>query len=68
MDFQQSNDNPRVDSEEWFVIAERIPWEYEYLAPSTSSQDVDLEEPIDLQPRIFKWVSFLFSLASQNHR
>lgn len=47
-------ENPRVDPEEWFLIAERIPRVYEYLAHSTNTPNVDVDQPIDLHPRIVK--------------
>lgn len=47
-------ENPRVDPEEWFILAERIPRVYEYLAHSTNTPNVDVDQPIDLHPRIVK--------------
>jgi hypothetical protein len=47
-------DHPRVDPEEWYILAQRIPRVYEYLAHSTNTPDVDLDRPIDLHPRIVK--------------
>lgn len=53
--FQQcEKENPRVDPEEWLFIAERIPRVYEYLAHSTNTSNVDVDQPIDLHPRIVK--------------
>ncbi|KAE8342182.1 hypothetical protein BDV24DRAFT_162733 [Aspergillus arachidicola] len=60
--FQQcEKENPRVDPEEWFIIAERIPRVYEYLAHSTNTPtvDVDVDRPIDLHPRIVKYLGRL---------
>ncbi|PLB53261.1 hypothetical protein P170DRAFT_379870, partial [Aspergillus steynii IBT 23096] len=45
-------DNPRVDPEEWFIVAERIPRVYEHLAHSINIPNVDIEKPIDIHPRI----------------
>lgn len=47
-------DNPRVETEEWYILAQRIPRVYEYLAYSINTPDVDLDRPIDLHPRIVK--------------
>ncbi|GLI81432.1 hypothetical protein PoHVEF18_009813 [Penicillium ochrochloron] len=53
--FQQcEKENPRVDPEEWFVIAERIPRVYEFLAHRTNTLNVDVYQPIDLHPHIVK--------------
>ncbi|KNG86499.1 hypothetical protein ANOM_005131 [Aspergillus nomiae NRRL 13137] len=52
-------ENPRVDPEEWFTIAERIPRVYEYLAHSTSAPNVDIDQPIDLHPYIVKYLGRL---------
>ncbi|KAF9891515.1 hypothetical protein FE257_003982 [Aspergillus nanangensis] len=56
--------NPRVEPEEWFVLAERIPRVYEYLARTSSSTTntptVDaVDHPIDLHPRIVKYLGRL---------
>ncbi|KAE8357520.1 hypothetical protein BDV27DRAFT_151255 [Aspergillus caelatus] len=51
--FQQcEKENPRVDPDEWFIIAKRIPRVYEYLAHSTNTPNVDRDQPIDLHPYI----------------
>lgn len=47
-------DNPRIEPEDWFALAERIPRVYEYLAHSINMRNVDLDQPIDLHPRIVK--------------
>lgn len=48
-------DNLRVDPEEWYILAQRIPRVYGYLAhSSTNTPNVDLDRPIDLYPRIVK--------------
>lgn len=47
-------DNPGLDPEEWYLLAERIPRVYEYLAHCIDIPDVDLDRPIDLHPRIVK--------------
>jgi hypothetical protein len=54
-------DNLRVEPEEWFILAERIPRVYEYLAHrsantniNTIDVNVDVDTPIDLHPRIVK--------------
>ena len=53
--FQQcEKENPRVDPEEWFIIAERIPRVYGYLAHRTNTPNVDVDQPIDLHPHIVK--------------
>ncbi|RHZ69171.1 hypothetical protein CDV55_107067 [Aspergillus turcosus] len=52
-------ENPRVDPEEWFIIAERIPRVYEYLAHSTNTPKVDVDQPIDLHPHIVKYLGRL---------
>ncbi|KAF7155934.1 hypothetical protein CNMCM6106_007846 [Aspergillus hiratsukae] len=52
-------ENPRVDPEEWFLIAERIPRVYEYLAHSTNTPNVDVDQPIDIHPRIIKYLGRL---------
>lgn len=53
--FQQcQKEMPRVEPEEWFAIAERIPRVYEYLAHNTNTPNVDIHQPIDLHPRIVK--------------
>ncbi|QMW24916.1 hypothetical protein G4B84_000161 [Aspergillus flavus NRRL3357] len=58
--FQQcEKENPRVDPEEWLFIAERIPRVYEYLAHSTNTSNVDVDQPIDLHPRIVKYLGRL---------
>lgn len=44
----------RVDPEEWLNIAERVPRVYEYLAHSTNTLNVDVDQPIELHPRIVK--------------
>ncbi|KAJ5886351.1 uncharacterized protein N7473_009025 [Penicillium subrubescens] len=55
-------DNPRVEPEEWFILVERIPRVYEYLAHrsantniNTLDVNVDVDTPIDLHPRIVKY-------------
>ncbi|KAJ5370771.1 uncharacterized protein N7496_006863 [Penicillium cataractarum] len=52
-------ENTRVDPEEWFNLAERIPRVYEHLARSTNIPNVDVDQPIDLHPRIVKYLGRL---------
>ncbi|KAB8257038.1 hypothetical protein BDV32DRAFT_160763 [Aspergillus pseudonomiae] len=60
-------DNPRVDPEEWFTIAERIPRVYEHLAHRTNVPNVDIDQPIDLHPYIVNsstvWIRDDLSIA-----
>lgn len=46
--------NSRVDPEDWFAIVDRVPRVYEYLAHSTNGLHADIDQPIDIHPRIVK--------------
>ncbi|KAL5363471.1 hypothetical protein BJX96DRAFT_187020 [Aspergillus floccosus] len=52
-------DNPRVDPEEWFAIVDRVPRVYEYLAHSTNQPHTHIDQPIDIHPRIVRYLGRL---------
>ncbi|KAE8379635.1 hypothetical protein BDV26DRAFT_258871 [Aspergillus bertholletiae] len=52
-------DNPRVDPEEWFAIADWVPRVYECLAQSTNEPDAHMDQTIDVHPRIVKYLGRL---------